>query len=316
MRGLSILLGLALCGCGTDYCWRSSVPETVRTVAVPTFRNESNVMELGAVATRQVLREFQREGTFKIRATGDAALEVQGVVRSAHAGISAYDRRAGSRISAFTLEDAFVCADAMVRELDGVRPVVARLRGKYANDRSRRRDLGIMVTLMDLFESGRDIFRFYIVRRDGIFASRTDGDNARALACVAEMKDIIARERGRSEEMIPLCEDDSRLGFHSEAQAHQFTADYLRWRIGELAKADAELQAIERDLKAGKACEKHLADQLLLPLNVLVGGERKWETDGLWEDVVWHPSWDIELQKETLHYKTNQEVIAEFGLHE
>ena len=74
--------------------------------------------------------------------------------------------------------------------------------------------------------------------------------------------------------------------------------------------------AVRDFLKAGKACEKHLADQLLLPLNVLVGGERKWETDGLWEDVVWHPSWDIELQKETLHYETNQEVIAEFGLHE
>ena len=113
MRGLCSLLGLALCGCGTDYCWRSSVPEAVRTVSVPTFRNESNVMELGAVATRQVLREFQREGTFKIRATGDAALEVQGVVRSAHSGISAYDRRAGSRVSAFTLE-----ADVAVSVVD------------------------------------------------------------------------------------------------------------------------------------------------------------------------------------------------------
>ena len=31
---------------------------------------------------------------------------------------------------------------------------------------------------------------------------------------------------------------------------------------------------------------------------------------------VWHPNWDVELQKETLLYKTNQEVIAKFGLHE
>ena len=159
----------------------------------------------------------------------------------------------GECLADFSLEDAFACTDRMVRELDGVRPTLAHLRTKYANDRSRRRDLGIMVTLMDLFESARDIFRFYIVRRDGIFASRTDGDSARALACIGEMKDIIARERGRSEEMIPLCADDSRLGFHSEAQAHQFTADYLRWRIGELARADAELRTIERDLKAGKA---------------------------------------------------------------
>ena len=66
-------------------------------------------------------------------------------------------------------------------------------------------------------------------------------------------------------------------------------------------------------MKSGKACEKHLADQLLLPLNVFVGGDYKRETDGLWEDDVWHPNWNIDAQKETLHYKTNQDVIAQFS---
>ena len=112
-RVMCVLLGLALCGCGTDYCWRSSVPVDVRTVSVPTFRNESDVMELGAVATRQLLREFQREGTFKIRSTGDAALEVQGVVRSASSGTAAYDRRSGGRVLAQTLS-----ADVAVSVVD------------------------------------------------------------------------------------------------------------------------------------------------------------------------------------------------------
>ena len=49
-------------GCGTSYSWRPAVPEDMRTVSVPSFRNESDVQELGAVVTRQVLREFQREG--------------------------------------------------------------------------------------------------------------------------------------------------------------------------------------------------------------------------------------------------------------
>ena len=74
--------------------------------------------------------------------------------------------------------------------------------------------------------------------------------------------------------------------------------------------------AVRDFLKAGKACEKHLADQLLLPLNLLVGGERKWETDGLREDEVWHPNWSVEVQKETLHYTTNRDVVAKFALHE
>ena len=66
-------------------------------------------------------------------------------------------------------------------------------------------------------------------------------------------------------------------------------------------------------LKSGKACEKHLADQLLVPLHLLVGGHTERETEGFWEDEVWHPNWDVAVQKETLHYKTNKDVIAQFA---
>ena len=77
------------------------------------------------------------------------------------------------------------------------------------------------------------------------------------------------------------------------------------------------VKSVRDFLKAGKACEKHLADQLLLPLNLLVGGERRLEQVGAyWEDLVWHPNWSVEVQKETLHYTTNRDVIAEFALHE
>lgn len=95
------VLGLvaSLCGCMTDYRWTSSVPESRRTVCVPTFRNESDVTELGSIASRQILREIQREGTFKIAHPSDAALEVQGVIRSATSSYSAGDRRSGMRLS-------------------------------------------------------------------------------------------------------------------------------------------------------------------------------------------------------------------------
>ena len=95
-----VLGALCIVGCATDYCWRSGVPEEMRTVSVPTFRNESEVNELGAVATRQILRELQREGTFGIRMTGDAALEIQGVIKSASFGTVAYDRKIYGRLAA------------------------------------------------------------------------------------------------------------------------------------------------------------------------------------------------------------------------
>ena len=99
--GALCVVCLALGGCGTSYSWRPTVPEGMRTVSVPTLRNESNVNELGAIAARQILREFQREGTFGIRANGDAALEVQGVVKSASTGLAAYNRRTASRVVAY-----------------------------------------------------------------------------------------------------------------------------------------------------------------------------------------------------------------------
>lgn len=84
-------------GCGANYGWRPSVPVEMRSVTVPTLRNETDVVELGAVAARQILREVQREGTFGIRPSEEAALEIQGVVKSAAIGATAYDRRSGMR---------------------------------------------------------------------------------------------------------------------------------------------------------------------------------------------------------------------------
>lgn len=86
MRMLKFFFAFALAalssGCAT-YKWTSDVPEDKRTVFVPVFRNESEVTELGNVVTRQILREFQREGTFKISTSSDCALEIQGVIGSA-----------------------------------------------------------------------------------------------------------------------------------------------------------------------------------------------------------------------------------------
>jgi len=103
--GFVFVLVASVCGCLTSYKWTSSVPERMRTVCVPTFRNESDVTELGTVVSRQILREVQREGTFKIKREGDAAIEIQGTVKSAYDSYGAGDRRSGSRLyeSVFTV---------------------------------------------------------------------------------------------------------------------------------------------------------------------------------------------------------------------
>lgn len=101
VSGWLLVVCAAVCGCATGYSWKSSVPAAMRTVTVPTFMNESDVAELGSVATRQLLREIQREGTFKIAAAGESALEVQGVVKRATAAVGAYDRRADMQLRSY-----------------------------------------------------------------------------------------------------------------------------------------------------------------------------------------------------------------------
>ena len=180
----------------------------------------------------------------------------------------------GECLAEFSLEDAYECAACMVEELKGVRPVLERLRTKYANDVRRRRDLGVMVTLADLFESARDIFCFYLLRREAVFASRQKGDFKSAQDAVLKMRRILGRERELTKEMIPLCKDDSRLGFHSEAEAHQFDADYLAWRLGTLDRAERELDAIAAALAAGRPYPLSVRERtaVTIPAKVLSDG--------------------------------------------
>ena len=102
--GFALLLpALALCGCAS-YRWTSRVPDEIRTVAVPVFENRTMSAELGPIISQYVLREFQREGTFSIRRTGDAALEVQGSVEKASRTPIDYDRGYGMRAKEYRYE--------------------------------------------------------------------------------------------------------------------------------------------------------------------------------------------------------------------
>lgn len=63
-------------------------------------------------------------------------------------------------------------------------------------------------------------------------------------------------------------------------------------------------------LKAGKACEKHLADQLLVPAAMFLGQRNYW-----WDcDDLEFTDWNVEVQKESKHFMANQEVIRSFAM--
>ena len=97
---VALLAAALLSGCA-GYTWGTSVPREYRMVSVPVFENMTTVSEIGPIVTQYVLREFQREGSFRIVRPEDAVIEVQGVLRSMSREGIAYDRGQGMRASEY-----------------------------------------------------------------------------------------------------------------------------------------------------------------------------------------------------------------------
>lgn len=96
-----VLGGIALLSGCAGYTWGTSVPEEFRTVSVPVFENLTEVSELGPIVTQYTLREFQREGSFRVARPADAAVEVQGTLRVMDREGVSYDRGRGMRATEY-----------------------------------------------------------------------------------------------------------------------------------------------------------------------------------------------------------------------
>ena len=126
------------------------------------------------------------------------------------------------------------------------------LASRWSGDVERMRDIGVMKALACQFQSGYDIFSFYLERARAIYESRVRGDFAAAAAAVRRMRGAVDREESVTRRLLPLAAADSRLGFHPEAEAHQYHPAKLEWRLGELASTRARLDEIEAALVRGE----------------------------------------------------------------
>ena len=153
----------------------------------------------------------------------------------------------GECLEGFELEEACALGEKMCAELADTADLDA-LAEKYAGDVRRSRELGVMKAFRILCRSGLGVLKFYRARRDAVLASRVRHDNVQALGHVHEMRRLAAEAKECSAQMIPLCERDSRLGFHSEAETYKFHPALLRWRIRDVDRTLGQLDVIERAL--------------------------------------------------------------------
>ena len=78
------------------------------------------------------------------------------------------------------------------------------------------------------FRSGHNILRFYAMR-NALLDSPAD-----AVQLLARMKGIVQEEIENSLRLAELCEQDYRLGYHSEAEVYKYFPAKLKWRADQL----------------------------------------------------------------------------------
>lgn len=115
-----------------------------------------------------------------------------------------------------------------VKDADG-KDLLDKMYDKYRKDRSKRLELGVMKALRLQFLSAGHICDFYLARERGDYQ---------------EMLRLAREEKRVSRELLRLAEDDSRLGYHSEAETRLYDPDRLRWRIRSLDFTMKEIRGL------------------------------------------------------------------------
>ncbi len=155
------------------------------------------------------------------------------------------DRIGECLFSGHTICEALTLAERIVK---GWRRGVRSLEAAAEKDAAVGEQLSIAKTLLILFESGRNILKFYKLR--GELGYET-GDSEKILS---EMRSIVKKEIQNSERMIPLCEADNRVGYHSEAEGFKFFPEKLKARIEKLnLLLKTDFPYVKKRIKSGLA---------------------------------------------------------------
>ena len=152
------------------------------------------------------------------------------------------DRIAECLLDGHTLDEALTLCRRMS---ESWRRGVEKLEEACAADDEQ---LSVARALDILFASGTDILEFYRLRH----ALGTGRGNASDI--FGSMLAIVRAERRRSLELIPMCENDGRLGYHSEGEGYKYFPEKLRHRIAALDRLiETEFVEVRARIEKGLA---------------------------------------------------------------
>ena len=153
------------------------------------------------------------------------------------------DRIGECTINCHTMEELITLTTEMVDLWKKGRAIAESLPIKTEK---QRLELSVIKALELLFEGGKDILNFYYYR-DLL------GENIEAKVQLEKMREIVLRGIEQSTKMIDIWKNDTRLGYHSEAEAYKFFPEKLEHRIAQLKNLLAtEFVEVEKRIENGQ----------------------------------------------------------------
>ena len=154
----------------------------------------------------------------------------------------------GECLKGFTLSEALSLCTTMDKEWEKGVLLLKELVPHFQNNEERLKDIALAEALGIQIKSGKNILRFYYLRCQFYASVCSD-----ALKILQEMQCIVQKEIQNSRRMIELCESDSRLGFHPEAENYKYYPAKLKWRIKQLRELlETDFKKAWKDLTGGK----------------------------------------------------------------
>jgi hypothetical protein len=151
-----------------------------------------------------------------------------------------------------TLEEVVELSRRMTTSWEKGMEILTGLQNNYANEPERLLDIGVAKALGFQIRSGYNILNFYLLR-EKMF--RIEGRER--LDILNQLSTIIREELDLDKQLLGLCEKDSRLGFHSEAEGYKYFPDKIKWRMEQLKKVLAnDIPEVKKTI---------LKNQLLFP---------------------------------------------------
>jgi hypothetical protein len=128
-----------------------------------------------------------------------------------------------------TLEEVVELMRRMTTSWERGMEILTGLQDHYTGESERLLDISVAKALGIQLHSAYNILDFYLLR-EKMFGM----EGRERLDILNQLRQIIKEEIELDEQLLVLCEKDSRLGFHSEAEGYKYFPEKIRWRMAQL----------------------------------------------------------------------------------